>query len=642
MSGFFGIFRPQGGPVDLEAFEQMKSAMNREGFDGMEIHVEDNIAMGHLMLRVSPESQYDKQPLKSSCGNYLLVGHFRLDYRDELGDKLGLTQAELEVTPDSQLAMLAYQKWKEKCVHHLEGDWAFALLEKDSKQLNLFKDKTGTSSCFYGEVGESFFYSSDPIAFNNNNKIGFEINLKQFYAFSIPQIDPYLGQTLDTRFCYLISGSKLTINSTLNVKFYINKFCNKINKIKYRYDIDYIYDMRSLLASAISSRIRTKYEIGLFLSGGLDSTTIGSFMSLVLESEHRRLNSFTSYPAFLNEIEEGKRKLADERENVKEFVRFHKNTNPLFLDFKECSISNLFHSEITESIFNPVVNKNKFWIHGILEKCQTSNIKRVFNAQLGNYTITWNAPFVHLGLLSNGDFKRMIIDLVGVKKNNNETFSKVFYENILNPIYQILQFRIKYHVKRFLKIRVKNNYLTDKFYTRFDEKNFHTSKINTEKIYSNSHLMRKSFLTKYLTLAGIRWYLNSCMHAIEVCDPTSDSRIVSYSLSIPEIMFNKAGIKKYFVKKLMKDFLPKEILFCNYTFQQSQDVLFRISEDEGFEPNLSYATNASKSYLDLISDQLLNLHIQQIRSGKYSAIRMNLRLFLNNLSLFWFLNSKKQ
>ena len=127
MSGFFGIFRPQGGPVDLEAFEQMKSAMNREGFDGMEIHVEDNIAMGHLMLRVSPESQYDKQPLKSSCGNYLLVGHFRLDYRDELGDKLGLTQAELEVTPDSQLAMLAYQKWKEKCVHHLEGDWAFVI-----------------------------------------------------------------------------------------------------------------------------------------------------------------------------------------------------------------------------------------------------------------------------------------------------------------------------------------------------------------------------------------------------------------------------------------------------------------------------------------------------------------------------------
>jgi asparagine synthase (glutamine-hydrolysing) len=98
MSGFFGIFRPQGGPVDLKAFEQMKTAMHREGFDGMETHVEDKIAMGHLMLRVSPESKYDRQPLKSSCGNYLLVGHFRLDYRDELSDKLVFSW--LSSTPD--------------------------------------------------------------------------------------------------------------------------------------------------------------------------------------------------------------------------------------------------------------------------------------------------------------------------------------------------------------------------------------------------------------------------------------------------------------------------------------------------------------------------------------------------------------
>ena len=161
MSGFFGIFRPQGGPVDLEAFEQMKTVMHREGFDGMETHVEDKIAMGHLMLRVSPESKYDKQPLKSSCGNYILVGHFRLDYRDELGDKLGLTQSELEVTPDSQLAMLAYQKWNDKCVHHLEGDWAFVLYDAYKESIFIAKDKSGVSSLFYIVISNQLYFSSD-------------------------------------------------------------------------------------------------------------------------------------------------------------------------------------------------------------------------------------------------------------------------------------------------------------------------------------------------------------------------------------------------------------------------------------------------------------------------------------------------
>ena len=76
-------------------------------------------------------------------------GHFRLDYRDELGDKLGLTQAEIEVTPDSQLAMLAYQRWKEKCVHHLEGDWAFVVFNIHLNQLFLARDSTGISSLFF-------------------------------------------------------------------------------------------------------------------------------------------------------------------------------------------------------------------------------------------------------------------------------------------------------------------------------------------------------------------------------------------------------------------------------------------------------------------------------------------------------------
>jgi asparagine synthase (glutamine-hydrolysing) len=105
--------------------------------------------MGHLMLRVTPESVYDKQPLKSNCGRYILTGHFRLDYRDELGDKIGLTQMQLENTPDSLLVMKAYQKWGRKCVHHLEGDWSFVLFDYLMNQLFIGKESTGISSVFY-------------------------------------------------------------------------------------------------------------------------------------------------------------------------------------------------------------------------------------------------------------------------------------------------------------------------------------------------------------------------------------------------------------------------------------------------------------------------------------------------------------
>ena len=129
MSVFFGVFSP-GGNLDQVAFDQMKSAIHREGYDELDTLIDDRIAMGHLMLRVTPESVYDKQPLKSDCGRYILTGHIRLDYRDELGDKIGLTQKQLQNTPDSLLVMNAYQKWRDKCVLHIEGDWSFVVYDK--------------------------------------------------------------------------------------------------------------------------------------------------------------------------------------------------------------------------------------------------------------------------------------------------------------------------------------------------------------------------------------------------------------------------------------------------------------------------------------------------------------------------------
>ena len=166
MSGFFGVFSP-GGNVDRLVFDQMQQAIQRDGYEELETHVDDRIAMGHLMLRVTQESTYDKQPLNSSCGQYLLVGHFRLDYRDELGDKLGLTQKELDVTPDSLLAMMAYQKWKDKCVHHIEGDWAFVLYDNLDNSLICFKDKYGTSALFYVIHQGKFIFSYSTQLFQN-------------------------------------------------------------------------------------------------------------------------------------------------------------------------------------------------------------------------------------------------------------------------------------------------------------------------------------------------------------------------------------------------------------------------------------------------------------------------------------------
>ena len=184
MSSFFGIFNPKGTGIDKEAFEQMRQAADQPGHDGIQIYVDEYIALGHVMLRVSPESQYDQQPLKSSCGNYILVGHFRLDYRDELGDKLGLTQAELENTPDSHLAMKAYQKWKEKCVNHIEGDWCCLIYDINKVRVDLLKCPVGIAALFYGKFDDVLFIGTDTAYILNQNTINFKVDYKELRRLS--------------------------------------------------------------------------------------------------------------------------------------------------------------------------------------------------------------------------------------------------------------------------------------------------------------------------------------------------------------------------------------------------------------------------------------------------------------------------
>ena len=333
MSGFFGIFRPQGGPVDLEAFEQMKTAMHREGFDGMETHVDEKITMGHLMLRVSPESKYDKQPLKSACGNYLLVGHFRLDYRDELGDKLGLTQTELELTPDSQLAMLAYLKWKEKCVYHLEGDWAFVLYNYIQNSVFGAKDKGGYSALFYTTYYNIVYFSSDLNALIESKILPVQIDKNQLCRIGITGVELTNGKTLYQSIFHVKSANTISVDSSIAIVENEYWQLSIEQSINYKYDFDCFQDMQRLMAQATSMRGETLQEVGVFLSSGLDSTTVAYFSAHQLMFRNRKLFSFTSFPCYkdFDGIKDSHRFREDI--STKELLKIFQNVHWSFLSF---------------------------------------------------------------------------------------------------------------------------------------------------------------------------------------------------------------------------------------------------------------------------------------------------------------------
>lgn len=581
MSGFFGIFRPQGGPVDLEAFEQMKTAMNRKGFDGMETHVEEKIAMGHLMLRVSPESKYDKQPLKSSCGNYLLVGHFRLDYRDELGDKLGLTQSALDITTDSQLAMLAFLKWKEKCVHHLEGDWAFAIYNLLLNVILLARDSSGVSSLFFFRKNGVFYFASDSRYILLAKNITFDIDKEKLFQMTNLFYQPQNRQTLISGLNYLKSAERLIVDDNLDFSYFGYNEFRIIEKIKYKFKGDYILDLSYVYSTAIKSRLNDQGPVGIYLSGGKDSSSVSYFSSKELECKKKELYSFTSVPLYdIDSLSIGQ-KITDETSFVKDLVSKNKNINATFLKFPSFQFDYFFEKSWLYEPYNPIVSKNSFWLKGIIDEAKKNDIKTILVGQLGNDTITYNGFYYYSDLLIRLKLFSLLKEFSREFKFSEKGLAYSIKNQLLIPSAQYVRFTynaFKYQkTSRFSKFYILpptgflGKWMDSKMLLNFIKSFF----IPLSK-------KRESQLKKNIDNFGNIWYLISNHLHVQVADPTSDSRLIIFLLSIPQNLFFQNSIHKNIFRLLMNNRLPNSILWNNKYQYQSFDFSYRLAGDRNF------------------------------------------------------------
>jgi len=581
MSGFFGIFRPQGGPVDLEAFEQMKTAMHREGFDGMETHVEDKIAMGHLMLRVSPESTYDKQPLKSSCGNYILVGHFRLVYRDELGDKLGLTQAELDMTPDSKLAMLAYQKWNEKCVHHLEGDWAFVLFNTINLCLLLFKSPTGNSCCYFYATEEILMFGDEISGILEVLGNSARIDDEQFARVMLPMVRVKNGFTLLKNVFQLQPGQFLHFSKTLSCvkKNYYTHV--RSGTLKYKFNADYIFTFESAFSAAILTRVKTESKKGILVSAGRDSSSLCYFMAKELEYRSSRLDSYTLKLAFGDSFKEDDLLRIDESLLVSEYVKKFNNVDLQAVDAKENSFSELFHNRDSYQFQSPIIPAHQLWIGSILKRAKKNGVKSVITGQFGNYTLSVTSSLYFIGLLRGLNFKKFVTDFTNLKKTSKKSYRFLFGFYIVNPVRNFL----KWQLKQFSSLSSLNESFGLKSLDLFVSRHLSKSKLIDESFViraspylDGAKLKRVNIVNNCLFVPTAWWYMSK-QNGIEVIDPTADIRFIETSLAIPEEIFFYKGQSYYLFYRMMQSKPEYAILNDGVKRFQMMDLGLRLEQD---------------------------------------------------------------
>lgn len=161
MSGIAAVVRFDGAPVAPGAVESMMAAMAHRGPDGMTYWHGPSVALGHALLRTTPQSSEEAQPLHDEASGLVLVMDGRIDNRAELRRALVGKGQVPRSDADSELVLCSYRLWGEACVDHIDGDFAILVWDERRQALFCARDRMGNKPFFWHWSGRCLVVASE-------------------------------------------------------------------------------------------------------------------------------------------------------------------------------------------------------------------------------------------------------------------------------------------------------------------------------------------------------------------------------------------------------------------------------------------------------------------------------------------------
>jgi len=256
MSGIAGIVNLDGAPIDRELLSRMTQFMSFRGPDGQEIWTEDGVGFGNTVLRTTPDAESMLVDARDVC----ITGDVRIDGCE---DK--------DVT-DTERILRAYERWGERCVDHLIGDFAFAIWDKRARTLFCARDHFGVKPFFYARAGNSFIFSNTLNVLRLDPRVSDELNESAVRDYLESGINQDLSTTVFRDIRRLPGGHTLSLtNGAIKIGCYWTPAVK--DEIRFRKPQSYVDRFNELLSTAVKDRLRAD-RVSISMSGGLDSTSL--------------------------------------------------------------------------------------------------------------------------------------------------------------------------------------------------------------------------------------------------------------------------------------------------------------------------------------------------------------------------------
>jgi len=267
-----------GRSLDKRIVERMRDVIAHRGPDDVGIFIDGNVGLGHRRLSIVDVAS-GHQPMTNEDNSLQITYNGEIynhaDYRDDLESRGHVYRTHC----DTETILHLYEDYGDACVNYLRGMFAFAIWDAKKRELFIARDRLGVKPLYYVHTDDgSLYFGSEIKTLFEAGAIKPEINF--------PALPDYLAnhatsgeETLYHGVKRLLPGHTLLWrDGQLQIKEYWDVSFSKTED-NGRADKDYIAEWYELFRTSVRLRLMADVPLGMFLSGGIDSSAIAAVMS---------------------------------------------------------------------------------------------------------------------------------------------------------------------------------------------------------------------------------------------------------------------------------------------------------------------------------------------------------------------------
>ena len=543
MCGFFGVYQKKKIFKNLNNFNKAADLISHRGPDDARYVEFDQLQVKFFRLSILDLSNNGMQPMISENNRFLMVFNGEIYNANLLKKKLSGTN--FKSTTDSEVLFKLLILRGEKAIKELEGMFSFIFLDKKENKIIFCRDRFGIKPLYYYEDNNEIIFSSEKkpiIKYKNINLLNKNTVLEFFLKGSMDHSEDSFFENIKS----ILPGCYVVYKSLKKKQICYWKINNNKIKANYSKEKSLIEKIQNKFIQSVDKHLISDREIGLFLSGGTDSTALAYLMSKKINYS---LKTYTY--GFANDKNFSEYKIA--KTTAKNL-----NISNIAIDVKPQDITDNME-KLVNILESPFTSIRIFGIYKLYQLVKKDGLKVILEGDGGDE------------LFGGYDYNFLFHALDKVKKNKN-----------LNEFYNLIFKFIDLNRKKKSLESILINYLTTLTFQNgstsdgtpyiessnfnfnhlsenIDESFYSQKKINTLNNLQNSQLLD---IYKLKLPRSLKYKDRISMNfGIETRIPFLDHDLAMFAFNIPNNYKIRDFNTRYIFKKSIKGLTNKKILF---------------------------------------------------------------------------------